>query len=285
MGEQILKKTEDTVVILQEEIGQAARVIKKFLHKEKLLKELRISELLNNSIPCSLVEESLVYPYFRSLHDFVNAPLPEPLALDIMRQGVGILAELKEKKLVHRDLKPGNFYIDVAVGNKLYLGDFETVQELGESYTTTCGTLGYMSPEQFFQSEVDWLADQYSLGAIFYFILTGVAPFQGENKDEVLALQQVAVPNPSLVNGKLKQPFCQLVEKMMSLDKEDRYSSISELYVALDSCSASLQRTIILEDKVVKLINEKKKSNSVYWQVVAIVLIALILAGIAFEIF
>ncbi len=120
-----------------------------------------------------------------------EARLPVGPAAALVATVAGALHHAHTKGLVHRDVKPGNILIDLA--GTPYLGDFGLVlreQDYGKG-SGACGTPAYMSPEQANGEghRVDGRSDVFSLGVVFYELLTGRRPFQG---DTVEVLRQIA---------------------------------------------------------------------------------------------
>ena len=254
-----VKETDLCKISFQKNADQIEKVIKEYSTQEALQKELEISTRLKHSIQPVKEGNKLIYPFLKPLNSLLGQPVHESKALKIMNKCVEILADLKEQQLVHRDIKPGNLYLDESAN--VLISDFETVQENNSPSENTCGTPGFMAPEQYTQNEVDWLADQYSLGAVFFNVLSGIPPFKAEKKEEFLRLQQIAAPDPAKINFKLKEPFTKLTMKMLAPIKEERYQSIDEIFEALDQCSRSLVKTQVLEDKVVKIAPNKKNKT------------------------
>lgn len=123
-------------------------------------------------------------------------------ALHVVHQALDALEAAWERKLVHRDLKPANILMDRH--NRAHLVDFGLARpvESAESVTLTkagqmLGTPAYMSPEQVRGEDVDFRSDLYSLGVIFFEMLTGARPFAGPSSMAVV-LQHLQEPMPSL---------------------------------------------------------------------------------------
>jgi serine/threonine protein kinase len=99
------------------------------------------------------------------------------------------------------------------------------------------GTPYYMSPEQGANAkDVDLRADEYSLGATFYHLLTGRMPFEGSSPIEV-AIKVSTAPFPPVrsVNPGVPVSVAAVVEKMLSRERDQRYRSAEELLEALSS--------------------------------------------------
>jgi len=111
-------------------------------------------------------------------------------------QAVSIVVEIAEslgaahaKRIVHRDTKPKNILIDQA--GRPHLTDFGICRKPDEQTITNgdgiVGTLEYMSPEQTDDSKtIDYRSDLYSLGAVFYHMLTGTPPVKGASAGSII---------------------------------------------------------------------------------------------------
>src|SRR5262249_40468605 len=116
-----------------------------------------------------------------------HGPLSIPRAAHYIRQAATGLQHVHKVGLVHRDIKPSNLLLDskgtvkiLDLGLARFFNDHHDT--LTEKYDgkTILGTADYLSPEQGINShDVDIRADIYSLGATFYFLLTGKTPFEG----------------------------------------------------------------------------------------------------------
>ncbi len=143
---------------------------------------------------------------------------------------VGQALEYAHKKgIVHRDVKPANilFHSD---GTPL-LSDFGIAKDFSvDNELTSTGTiLGspfYMSPEQAEGLPVDGRTDIYSLGVIFYEMLTGQKPYEGDSAIKVI-MQHIQSPVPQLP-PELDQ-FQPLLERLMAKDRDQRISDATEL--------------------------------------------------------
>ena len=117
-------------------------------------------------------------------------PLPVGRVVSIIGQVCEALAEAHglPEPVVHRDLKPGNIFIENRQGQEwVKVGDFGIAKVVGEhssglTHTSASpGTPRYMAPEQWKGKAIDGRADLYAVGVMLYELLTGRAPFAGED--------------------------------------------------------------------------------------------------------
>jgi serine/threonine-protein kinase len=142
------------------------------------------------------------------------------LALDYAhRQGV-----------IHRDVKPAN--IMVLNNGKVKVTDFGIAKAVSSSQTKSgivLGTPNYMSPEQINGNEIDGRSDIFSLGVVFFELLTGVLPFHGKNLTNLFyQITQVKHPSPREINPKVPNPVEQIVDKALAKDPEQRFQTCSD---------------------------------------------------------
>ena len=124
--------------------------------------------------------------------------LPVAEAVRVGREVAAGLAAVHAAGIVHRDVKPGNVWLDRATGRAVLL-DFglALAPDRGESLTLAGGVLGtpaYMAPEQARGEPVGPRADLFSLGAVLYHALAGRPPFPGPTPAAVLTAVAVAIP-------------------------------------------------------------------------------------------
>ncbi|MGH8288008.1 MAG: protein kinase domain-containing protein [Steroidobacteraceae bacterium] len=134
--------------------------------------------------------------------------------------------------LVHRDLKPPN--VMLRENDDIALIDFGLARTLdGSSHTTRTGVLRgspyYMSPEQALGEELDARSDLYSLGVMYYEMLTGKKPFTGGSAMEVLQ-QHVNSPLPRLPLSLTRHaPF---LSRLLAKRREERFNTADEVIEA-----------------------------------------------------
>jgi urea transport system substrate-binding protein len=163
--------------------------------------------------------------------------LPLDEALRVTREAAEGLEVAHARGLVHRDIKPGNLWLEARPGaaarDRVKILDFGLARALdGPSDLTrhgqVLGTPSYMAPEQALGVPVDQRADLYSLGCVLYRMLTGVAPFEDAAHDTVALLDAVARWAPKPVTELAPQtprPVAQLVEQLLARNPADRPAS------------------------------------------------------------
>ena len=159
----------------------------------------------------------------------IDKGIAERSAVQYLRQIAGALSAVHEKGVLHRDLKPGNIMlrkdgsialIDFGIAKKAKLES--EITEKGEIF----GTPYYMSPEQGHGNGVDERSDIYSLGVIFYEMLTGQKPFKADTAMGIIYLHGNA-PIP-LLPTRLAQ-YQALLNMMLAKAPEDRLQSAAEI--------------------------------------------------------
>lgn len=176
--------------------------------------------------------------------------LPIAEFLDIAQQLVAAVIEVHSADVIHKDINPSN--IVVADNGDVTLVDFDLAtlvpREAVEvrSIGALEGTLAYCSPEQTGRTNhaVDYRTDFYSLGATFYEMLTGAAPFVGADRLSVVHqhIARQAVP-PSGRRHDVPDVVDAIVLKLLAKAPQDRYQSAIGLLADLRRCSQGLSAT------------------------------------------
>lgn len=152
------------------------------------------------------------------------------LALRITSQIARALEAIHAKGVVHRDLKPANILF--RLDGRPVIVDFGLARDIGHASTLTqaghfVATPRYMSPEQCLGQEVDARSDLYSLGVVFYEMLTGRRLFDSENAEQLVHLH-ISAPVPRLperLGG--YQP---VLDRLLAKQPGDRFQSARELF-------------------------------------------------------
>src|SRR5487761_2061919 len=183
----------------------------------------------------------------KELRDILNEvkSLPVGQILDFVSQVASGIAYAHENGIVHRDVKPSN--IMVGSDGHVKITDFGIARMESASVRTQTGmVLGspkYMSPEQVTGKLIDQRSDIFSLGVVLYEMLTGKAPFMGENVNAIMYQTLNSIPPPpSSINQAVPDMLNFIVAKALAKGLEDRYQSAKDFTSDLLACRNNLER-------------------------------------------
>lgn len=193
-------------------------------------------DLINTGPSMVLVLEYIEAP---ALRDILS---PEPMPLSVFfsfaAKLVEIVGDIHIQSLIHCDLTPGNILFRQETGT-VHLIDFGCALDF-PSHTRAIinpalveGSPSFMSPEQTgrLNRGLDYRTDFYSLGVIFYRLLTGQLPFAASDQSELVHCHIAVPPTPpeELVEG-VPQALSELVLKLLQKDAANRYQSAEGIY-------------------------------------------------------
>jgi serine/threonine-protein kinase len=170
--------------------------------------------------------------------------LPVSQAVSIAAQVAEGLAYAHQHGVVHRDIKPAN--IMVLSDGPVKITDFGIARMRANTDELTqsgmmLGSPKYMSPEQVIGKRADHRSDIFSLGVILYEMLTGSAPFSGENVTALMyQIVNFAPAAPSAVNPAVPELLNFIVAKTLAKPLEERYQSAQELANDLRNCERQI---------------------------------------------
>ncbi len=171
--------------------------------------------------------------------------LPLSEAIAIARSIAVALGHAHRQGLVHRDVKPENILFSQGVA---HLSDFGIARALeralGDSITSSSvvrGTPLYMSPEQAGgEQTIDARSDLYSLGCVFYEMLSGMPPFVGPSAQSVLVQRMTRAPSPLSTYGReIPSALVRVVTRALKATPADRFQSADEFVSALDAAAVT----------------------------------------------
>ena len=162
-----------------------------------------------------------------------NGRLNLPDAANVVAQATEALSCAEAKRIVHRDLKLANMLLDQSGRVKLLDFGISRITDVADGLTRpgeSIGTPHYMSPEQIRGEACDIRSDLYSLGVVFFELISGRPPFENES---VTAIQiaHLSTPPPSLLSlDPGLPPGCDaIVQKLLAKAPEQRYQTTAEL--------------------------------------------------------
>ena len=185
-----------------------------------------------------------------SLKNVINAKRTRLKAfLRIAIKLTDILGAIHKENIIHKDIKPENIIINTKTG-EIKITDFGIASRLARetqgivSPNRMEGTLSYMSPEQTgrMNRQVDYRSDFYSLGAVFYEMLTGLLAFRSRDPMELVHAHIARVPEvPRALFPDIPEVISNIVMKLLSKTVEDRYQSAYGLKMDLVECLRQLK--------------------------------------------
>jgi serine/threonine-protein kinase len=171
--------------------------------------------------------------------------IPPEIVLVILEEITNGLETAHEKRIIHRDIKPGNVLLNK--NGEVKVGDFGLARDVGGQGDqllpnltvpgSVLGTPAYMSPEQASGKETDHRTDIFSLGVLAYEMLTGEKPFQGNSYSEVR--EAVLTKDPPKIHSQWPlpvEPVDALIRRMLAKDPEKRFQSMKQVRRNLEEC-------------------------------------------------
>ncbi|GEN30382.1 serine/threonine-protein kinase [Cerasibacillus quisquiliarum] len=190
-------------------------------------------------------EEHLLYMVMEyvdgmTLKEYIHrfSPLPMQDVVDIMKQITSAIHHAHEHNIIHRDIKPQNILIDQ--NGKVKVTDFGIAIALSSTALTQTnsilGSVHYLSPEQARGGLATKKSDIYSLGIVFFELLTGRLPFSGHSPVSI-ALKHLQNNTPSVrrYQSDIPQSIENIVLRATAKDPFHRFQSVSDMYHSLET--------------------------------------------------
>lgn len=235
-------------------LGNNATLRERFLREARAMAALRSPHI----IQIFQVGEDQHIPFLsmellqgQNLSDWLKQH-PEPTFKESIRIGREIaqgLADAHEQGVIHRDIKPGNIWLEFPK-DQVKILDFGLAfagnqqGELTDS-GTIIGTPSYLSPEQAEGKKADERSDLFSLGCILYRLTTGVVPFGGETVAARIGTLLTTTPAAvRQLNPDVPEPLDALIMKLIQKNPSKRLSSAVEVVQQLESIEQHLPETM-----------------------------------------
>ncbi|MEQ8234715.1 MAG: serine/threonine-protein kinase [Gammaproteobacteria bacterium] len=199
-------------------------------------------------------EHDLAYIAMEFLHGHdlarytkADALLPLPTVMGIVFKSAMALDYAHKRNVVHRDIKPANVMYEPE-SKQVKLTDFGIARITDSSKTKTgmvLGTPSYMSPEQLSGKKVDGRSDLFSLGVMFYQMITGKLPFHGDSMATLM--YKIANEQPPRLEeirpDVIKQRPClaSIIDKALEKDPDKRYQTGAEMARDIQRCAKQAQ--------------------------------------------
>lgn len=233
----------------------------------------------------------------RSLREMIKAnAIDASLAFEIISQIISAVSAAHKNSTIHRDIKPENILVnDEGLVKVLDFGlaksvDFDEAEtDFGDSGLKTehgliMGTIAYMSPEQIRGQKVDRTTDIWSLGVVFYELLTGKRPFGGETRSDTIAAILKTEPEPiDIFKPKFSVRLNEIFKKLLDKDRKKRFQNAQDFADALaelkefakDDFNSQLDSEKSKIRKATRLIKSKSAKNYGILKFAAVLLILL----------
>jgi len=217
---------------IPESSSESANAFERFIQEYEVISRLKHPNIVNiYAHGASRDQAFIAMEYFPrgDLKKRLNEVMPVSMVITYMKQMTQALQALHDAGILHRDLKPAN--VMVRNDDSIALIDFGLAKQTQVDIELTMtgeifGTPYYMSPEQGHGDPVDERSDMYSLGVIFYELLTGKKPYIAATPLAVIYKHShAAIP---ILDTKLSR-FQDMINRLMAKDPKERIQNCAEL--------------------------------------------------------
>ena len=276
-GEHVVLGKIIAIKVLHQRFARRKGAVEQFLREARAASQIRHPNIVDvtdfGSAPDGSVYFVMEYLEGESLEDILSRDTVIPVftAVNVVRQTAQALAAAHDNDIVHLDLKPDNVFLISRTGRRRVVrrvgrageqrfviepeGKFDFVKlldfgvakfitdndapDLSTHSGMVFGTPHYMSPEQARGERVDGRSDIYSLGILFYEMVTGDVPFDGEDALDILnghVADPVVPPCEANLQVKVDEMTNKTILRCLEKQPEDRYQTMDDLVEALDEC-------------------------------------------------
>ena len=219
------------------EARAAAKVRHEHVVQIYAVEEQPIAHLVMEYIPGQTLQQKLD----------ADGPLETPEMLRLAVQITRGLAAAHAEGLIHRDIKPGNILLEKGVEPHAKITDFGLARTEDDANLTQSGFIAgtpmYMAPEQAEGKSIDQRADLFSLGSVFYTMLSGRPPFRAPGTIAVLKRVCEDTPRPIReIIPEVPEWLCDIVAKLQAKKPEERFQTAAEVADLLAGHLAHMQQ-------------------------------------------
>ena len=229
--------------ILNPQVLDNARVVKKFFHEAMILAKLdhpnicKLLEFFPDGNNYAIVMEYIEGVELKKLLKDQDGPMPLEEANKIAKQSLAAFQYAHENGILHRDIKPGNIMIDEKGNSKIM--DFGIAKiSTTATHDTAAKMLSvhYVPPERFDPKRViDARSDIYSLALVFYEIFTGRRAFMVEETSQIMFCHLNEIPDPpEKYRPDMPHEVSQAISKALEKDPDDRFKDFKAFSAAME---------------------------------------------------
>lgn len=250
------------VKVMLSNLADSENFVTRFRREAQIVGQLRhpnIVQVIDFDIQDDVYYMVMEYIRGSTLKKFIQeeGQLPATDAFRICEQLADALAYAHQQGMIHRDIKPANVMFSDATTQHPILTDFGIARIMADAGLTASGafigTPAYMSPEIGRGEKVDERSDIYSLGVMFYEMLTGKVPFDADTPFAVMMKHISApLPSPRQFDATLSETVERVILKSLSKDPADRYQTAGEMRDALRAARAQLAEEATMPPTAVK---------------------------------
>ncbi len=258
------------IKLIRPDLATQPDVLKRFKQELILAREVtheNVVRIFDMGTDRGLKFITMEYVDGRDLKSYILDPdheyTPEEAA-GIIVQVCRALNSAHSNGVVHRDLKPQNIMIDAdGLAQVMDFGVARSMELTGMTRTgELLGTPAYMSPEQAKSEPADARSDIFSLGIIFYELLTGVIPFEADTAfGTIVARTQEKAPPPNTLNPSIPEHINRVVVRCLETEPELRYQTVRDILQDLETRSGPRDHSVTQTLPVML----KRTSKSTLW--------------------
>ena len=252
---------------------QLERILKRFEREAKALAKLSHPNIVgvidygeHEGAPYLVLE----YLPGGTLKKRMDQPMPWQEAVRLLIPIADALDYAHEQKVIHRDVKPANILLtkkglpmlsDFGIAKILEMEDGQTLTGTGMGV----GTPEYMSPEQGLGKEVDGRVDIYSLGIIFFELITGRKPYTADTPMAVILKHTTdPLPRPSRFIPNLPESVERVLLKALAKDPKDRYLDAGTFATALEKLTSGNQSRATASEQPVRAMDDSSETMDTF---------------------